>query len=186
MELNFPWTYYNTLDTVEKKLERGYSEFGAIWNMACRTSDASIAIMLCDDDALYPSYLENLVEWFEANPEANYCFSNVMEFDPFVGLAPALCPLTPSYMNYGYPVSPSCSVDASQVAWKRQKAVDAGIFFDERRTKNLDCDLYVRMDEAWGLCPPTNFLGQYKARYADALSYRPNEYNPRDLAEPTQ
>ena len=49
-------TFFNTQD---KEKKQG-SSFAKYWNQALEDTDADIAIMLCDDDALFPGYLKLL------------------------------------------------------------------------------------------------------------------------------
>jgi len=179
-------TVYNVGDTDAQKMARGYSRFGAFWNQACRESDADIALMLCDDDALHPKYLANLNEWFTSNPQHNYCHSHVSPYDPFTQL-PATAPIQGFWTNYDTPIYPGCRVDASQVAWRLPQMKAAGIWFPEQQTANLDAAVYGAMHAAWGDCYPTGFLGQYKGVYGTALTYRVgNEYNIMDLPQPPE
>ena len=60
--------FYNTNDSIENKLSRGQehgSIFGKYAQIAVEESDADYVLMLCDDDALYPGYLENLNKYFK-------------------------------------------------------------------------------------------------------------------------
>ena len=54
---------------------------GLAMNQAIRRSDAEVGIMLCDDDALYPTYLRDLSHFFATHPEALSCYSRVIPFD---------------------------------------------------------------------------------------------------------
>lgn len=176
-------TYYPVGDTEEQKRLHG-SRFGGLWNIACAHSDADVALMLCDDDALHPQYLENLAAWFTANPEHKYCHSHVCPFNPFTH-TPATAPPQAWWLNHGSPIAPSCVVDASQVAWRLPDMKASGIAFPEQQTANLDATLYAQMYAHWGACMPTNVIGQYKGVYDSALTYRQGrEYQVTDLPEP--
>lgn len=173
-------TTYLVNDTPEKKAAQGGSRFGTFWNQALDKSTADVALMLCDDDALYPDYLANLEKWFTEHPEATYCHSHVAPFDPFTQTLPNVEP-RPFWLNHSHPIAPSCVVDASQVAWRLPAMREANIRFPDIQTRNLDAALYGAMHAAWGDCLPTNFIGQFKGVFGDQLSYRSNEWEVKDL-----
>ena len=77
-------TFYNTNDSVEKKIDQGGSVFGKLANDAIKNSDAEYSIMLCDDDALVSDYLLYLNEYFQLNDFVTYCFSKVYFFNPAI------------------------------------------------------------------------------------------------------
>ena len=52
--------FIDTNDTVEDKINREGSEIGKYANEAIKESDADIVLMLCDDDAMVPDYLNSL------------------------------------------------------------------------------------------------------------------------------
>ena len=75
-------TFYNTNHTIEDKIAQGGSIFGKLANEAIENTQCDLSIMLCDDDALTPGYLEYLNSYFNLNPEVNHCYSKVLFFDP--------------------------------------------------------------------------------------------------------
>lgn len=178
----FEIRYMPVNDEQETKLSQGGSRFGEFWNQACYELDADVAVMNCDDDTLHPDYLQNLKNWFEQNPQYNYCHSHVIPFNPFTQ-NPFSTEPTPFWLNHSQPVQPSCVVDASQVAWRVDKMRESNIRFPSPATRNLDAAVYGAMHAAWGPCMPTNFYGQYKGLFHDQLSHRGahNEYEPIDL-----
>jgi hypothetical protein len=175
--------YYCPYDSEQQKIEQGGSRFGEYWNLACEKSEADIALMLCDDDALHPEYLEKLDEWFTSNPQHTYCHSHVIPFDPFTE-KPDMGPRD-YWLNHNVPIRPGCVVDSSQVAWRLSRMKEAGIKFPSPQTSNLDAALYGQMFEHWGMCMPTGFVGQYKGTFGNQLSYRQftNPYAVIDLPE---
>ena len=161
---------YVTGDSDEVKQQRGYSRFGAFWNKAIQTIDSDVAIMLCDDDALHPDYLQNLKDWYEKNQNCFYCYSHVLEFNPleedYRGASRG------SWLNHTHPLLPSCVVDASQVSWRSKAFNELGMAFSETQTVNLDASVYDQMGRNWGLCPFSGFVGQYKGTFSNQLSFR--------------
>ena len=160
--------FYNTNDKYELKAERG-SISGEYLNKAIEESDADLVIMLCDDDALVPDYLENLVKYFTENPDRNYCYSHVIQFNPleedYHGKE-----ATPIFMNKTWDLNPANNVDASQVAWKRKYSVGKdAILFPYPKTKNLDADIYDKMYLKFGACKFTGFYSQYKGMHQHQL-----------------
>ena len=182
-EFNFPpekLTYCLSNESDQLKAERGYSRLGYFWNDACEKTDADVAIMLCDDDALHPDYLMNMKNWYEANPDQNYCYSHAIPFDPFTQNFEEVQP-TPFWLNHTHPLAPSCMVDASQVSWRVKPMVEAGIKFPETQTRNLDAGLYAGMYDNWGLCNFSGFYGQYKGTYSTTLTNRGSDFGSFDL-----
>lgn len=164
------FTFYNTCDTKEEKLRRGGSNFGHIANQAMIKTESDISIMLCDDDALYPDYLENLNYFYNNNLNLNYAFSHVSIFDPFkVSFEYFTDNFNTSLNYYKIPINPSCRVDASQVSWRTKKAIENEIFFPFPKTYDLDAYIYQKMFEKFGPCVFTGFVGQYKAFHQDQL-----------------
>jgi len=73
-------TFYNTnsISTTERSY-MGYFMNEAIKNLGC-----DLAIILCDDDALHPDYFTNLEDWFNKNHNYNYCYSNLILYNPLI------------------------------------------------------------------------------------------------------
>ena len=79
--------FYNTNDSVENKLSRGQehgSIFGKYAQIAVEESDADYVMMLCDDDALYPGYFENLNKYFAEHVDENYVYSHIHTYNPIL------------------------------------------------------------------------------------------------------
>jgi glycosyltransferase involved in cell wall biosynthesis len=161
--------FYNTNDTVEEKLKRGASIFGKYANDAMYSSNADVSIMLCDDDAIYPNYFEYLNSFYTINKNINYAYSHVCVFDPFIEIIEDV-PVRPHELNrFFQPINPQNMVDASQVSWRREAALNNNILFPYPKTYNLDSDLYGQMFSKFGPCYYTNFISQYKAFHFDQL-----------------
>ena len=75
---------YKTNDAIENKSICGGSIHGKYMNLALTDFDSDVAIMLCDDDALYPSYLTNLNKWFNENPREVWCYSHNILYNPLI------------------------------------------------------------------------------------------------------
>lgn len=176
---------YETKDSTEAKLSRGGSLIGQYLNQAMSESNAELALLLCDDDALEESYLDNLVSWFSEHPKSNYCFSDVILFDPYTEK-----PERPFSHNYAFykdsqvyktkhflnhelaTINPVNRLDASQVAWRLSQTKSDGIMFPFPQTTNLDSSFYEQLVSKYGECPRTGIFGQYKASFSNTLSAR--------------
>lgn len=161
--------FYNSNDSIQSKLERGGSIHGKYMNIALEESTADIAIILCDDDALIPDYIENLSNYFKNNPEKKYCYSHVIPFDPTKQKPSASLEKSKFYLNKTGEFNPSCQVDSSQVAWRRQWALDNNIKFPFPQTGALDAHFYQMFYNKAGNCTFTGFIGQYKAIFRGQL-----------------
>jgi glycosyltransferase involved in cell wall biosynthesis len=182
-------TFYNTNDSVEKKIEQGGSVFGKLANEAILNSDAQYTIMLCDDDAIVSNYLLYLNEYFQLNDFVHYCYSKVYFFNPELE----------SYTNakeystynhpgstytlnhYTEPINPVGKVDASQICWKTSCNKEGNVWFPFPQTRGLDAALYQQLFDKYGYCYPTFTYGQYKGAFSGQLGNRyidtNNEFN---------
>lgn len=156
--------FYETNDTKESKLARGSSIFGKFCNQALEESDSDVFIMNCDDDAIYPTYLENLNKFYQENLDVNYAYSHIVLFNPLVEDFNEVKKRTGAshYLNHTGPINPFCQVDSSQVSFRRQETLDAGIRFAYPMTRNLDADIYQKSFNVFGHCIWTGCIGQFK------------------------
>jgi glycosyltransferase involved in cell wall biosynthesis len=174
--------FHQTGDSEKEKRARGGSRIGQFMNQAIEESEAETALMLCDDDALYSNYLQNLATWFEDHPREVYCHSHVTLFNPFKELPlkdklhrrkiryeHQMQDRNKHHLNKSRKIIPLKKVDASQVAWRTLCNKD-GIWFDSPKTANLDANFYHRMGEKYGKCSFSGFFGQYKGVYNGQLS----------------
>jgi glycosyltransferase involved in cell wall biosynthesis len=178
--------FYNTNDSVKNKLLNGGSRIGMLMNQAIRESDAEITFMLCDDDALFPGYLTNLNKWFTNNPNKQYCYSDVILFDPFsetptsefkstmIQLYYTKVDRYKSPYNKGIDIAPISGllgvIDASQPAWRSSCNKKGSIWFPYPQTCNLDISFLTQMYQNYGICSYSGFIGQYKAIHRGNLS----------------
>jgi len=129
--------FYNSNSTTEEKIKHTITHV-VVANKILKKTDADIAIVLCDDDALYPDYLLKLNDFFNNNPDINSCYSDMVIFNPleenYDGLYEKYldCTLfsknlvTSAYMGTPYERQkgdhgPCCGagrMDACQVAWR--------------------------------------------------------------------
>jgi len=176
--------FYNTNDTKEQKLERGGSIFGYFANEAMKNTDSDISIMLCDDDALYPNYLQNLNNFYNKNKSINYAFSHVSIFDPFKEKFENFIDNFNTSLNlHIILINPVCRVDASQVSWRTKKALEHETLFPFPKTYDLDASLYEKMFQKFGPCNFTGFVGQYKAFHLDQLGNKRNTERMYEIVE---
>jgi len=177
--------FYNTNDPEKKE---GESVFGKYWNIGSLESDSDISIMLCDDDALMPNYLESLVNWYSNNPEQNYSYCHLNIFDPYQVKSLEEVKLNTDYvLNHTGHINPYSMVDASQVSWKTDAIRLHGVRFPYPKTSSLDAVLYAQLVQIYGLCPFNGIIGQYKGVHSDQLNVRETSnkdtiYNVRDIS----
>lgn len=173
--------FYNTNDSVEQKRKNGGSRHGAMLNDAMNQSDADIAIILCDDDILFPRYLELLNNFYTKNLN-NYSYCHVSVYNPLQisEYSDIKINIYNSY-NHTADINPVNRVDASQVSWRLKEAKKNNIGFPSIKTSNLDADFYSKLYENFGLCSFNGIIGQHKGIHEDQLYNRPyREYEIRD------
>jgi glycosyltransferase involved in cell wall biosynthesis len=174
--------FFNTGDTVEKKLERGGSVFGQKVNQAIEESSADLGIMLCDDDALTPTYLEGLNTFYSEHPKLKYSYGHVLTYDPFNAVRyPSIKGNYVTPLNYyDQPIDPYCKVDASQVSWRLKDFLRDGIRFPYPQTSALDAEVYRQMYNTWGPCRFNGLVTQYKGVFSDQMGNRSDLYSVID------
>lgn len=175
--------FFNTNHTAQDKINNGGSHFAGYWNTAMRMSNADIAIMLCDDDALYPDYLFNLSEYYKLNENIIYSYGHVSVFDPnkFNGFN-NLSLNRDSSLNHTSPINPYCMVDASQVSWRIKNVLEKNIAFPTPKTSDLDAQLYGQLFNHFGNCVYNGIIAQYKGVHTDQLGKRTVDmYEVKDI-----
>jgi glycosyltransferase involved in cell wall biosynthesis len=168
------YTIMNTHHSAKQKQAQGGSMIGKFANQAMEMCGSDIVIMLCDDDALMPEYLQNLNTFFTNNPEANHCHSKVKFYNPTVEKYTE-AKSTTDYRHSGstyHSLNKAGTVvcegfDASQVAWRNK----LNIKFPYPQTRNLDASVYKQLRDH-GPCYSTGTFGQAKAAFADQLGNR--------------
>ncbi len=169
--------FYHTNDP-EKKEGNGESIFGKYWNIASLNSDSDISIMLCDDDALTPNYLQELSKWYENNPNQNYSYCHLSTFNPYEVRSLDEIKINLNYgLNHKVPINPYCMLDASQVSWRTDAVRMNNVRFPFPQTSSLDADFYKQLFEIYGECYFNGIVGQYKGIHCDQLGLRLFEEN---------
>jgi glycosyltransferase involved in cell wall biosynthesis len=175
--------FYNTHHTPEDKIKNGGSVFGRFWNEAMYESDADIAIMLCDDDALYPEYLQKLVDYYSFEQSVNYSYGHVSVFNPNTCTnLDSLVLDRSSDLNKTGQFNPVCQVDASQVSWRIDKVKENNITFPVPKTTDLDAAIYNAMFSSFGNCVYNGIIAQYKGVHLDQMGNRTHDlYDIKDI-----
>lgn len=175
-------TIYNTKDTADDKIFQGGSRFGSFWNKAMRDSDADVALMLCDDDALMPGHLNRLAEYYEENPMVDYSYGHVLTYDPskYVDYKDLKGGYDTPLNNHNEPIDPFCKVDASQVSWRLPIAKEARAIFPSPQTVALDAAFYAQLYNKLGPCPFNGLFTQFKGVFPDQLGNRSDFYSVKD------
>ena len=167
--------FYSTFDSPQDKENQGGSNMGKSANQAMGQIDSDITLILCDDDALMPGYLEYLNEFFQLNSEVTHCYSKLLFYNPsketyIQGTETSSYNHPGSTYNglNGYEGPKPCSgFDASQVAWR----TSCNVSFPYPQTRALDSVIYTQLRD-YGLCYPTNIYGQVKGAFQDQLGNR--------------
>jgi len=176
---------YNIGMSDDEKRTKGGSIFGSYANLAIQESDAEIVIMLCDDDAVLPDYLENLNKFYQINSCA-WSYSRVKYYNPEIE---DYTNAEDDYVNKrgpvgstvdlnrnNHPLNPFCQCDASQVSFRTFYFKDRNVWFPFPQTRNLDASIYQSMYNAVGPCYPSGFYGQCKGVFADQLGSRTSDF----------
>lgn len=163
----------------DEKVKIGGSIFGKYVNNSIKDSDADIIILICDDDALFSDYLENLNKFYNENPNVMWGYSHVKFFNPEIQHyseateTPNDYTFNTSSLNaHTQPIHPSCRVDSSQVSFRRSAFVDNNVWYPYPHTKDLDRNVFEKMFVKIGWCPFTNCYGQYKGWFENQLGVR--------------
>jgi glycosyltransferase involved in cell wall biosynthesis len=158
------YEYINSWASVEHKLQHGLT-IGSYANRAILRSDADIAVMLCDDDRLEPTYLRDLAKFYKHNPTVMYAYSNVKLYNPLLESSPAE---DGGKFDCEGLVNPVNRLDASQVSF-RLDAFRQGVRFPETTKtdagpfiRNLDGELFQQLYDLYGTATPTGLVGQWK------------------------
>lgn len=164
-------------DTVEKKISQGGSRHGQMMNEAIKISKADYFIILCDDDALMPNYLDEANEALKKNPVA-YGYCKVRFYNPNVEKwtehrpnADINFPTSTYALNLEGRVVPMNNIDGSQMICNTAcfQVTENPVAYPYPQTRNLDAALYQQLYERYGECPPLNIYGQIKAAFPEQL-----------------
>lgn len=182
-QLNVP-KIYEVGDDLYDKRSNGGSRHGQFVNMAIKNSDADIGLMLCDDDALMPSTLEQLNEYYTTHPNVQYSYGHVLTYNPYEAKNYAsISGRYGSQLNsYNEPINAYCRVDASQVSWRMDSYKNSGISFPSPQTSALDAIVYQQMYDVMGPCEFNGKFVQYKGVFSDQLGSREDPFKIVDKA----
>jgi len=170
--------YIPILDTDEKKKTLGGSRHGEFLNNSIQTTDSDIVIILCDDDALCPNYLNQLNTFYsDKNNAWGYC--HVLFFDPYEEKVDQAKPF-PKNPDIGWwrlnlsrcPTSPVNRLDGSQITFRINALKEKNIKYPYPQTTNLDRAILEQMYAAYGECKFTSCIGQYKGWSSKQLGVR--------------
>lgn len=130
-------------------------------NKAVEYSNADFVVMLRDSDALMPTYLKDLSDWYEKNSNS-YGYCHIANFDPLTQRTNGDVKLR-SDTNYTHPMNCNNAIDMSQVSWRLDKMKQCGIAFFSGVTL---CDnLFQQFYDQWGPCVFTGLFGQWTAKF---------------------
>jgi glycosyltransferase involved in cell wall biosynthesis len=176
--------YYAIMQDEMTKLKQKGSLHGHVINEYIKLSDAEVAIILCDDDALVPDYLTNLSKFYSENPDVNYAYSYVYYYDP-ANQNYKEGTKYPRYQHHGStytlnihstPIDPFCTLDSSQVTWRTKCNKDDNIWYPSPQTRGLDAAIFKQLTAKYGLCHPTGFFGQFKGAFGDQMGNRGHDF----------
>ena len=158
----------NSKMSFDEKIHRGLI-IGEYANFGIRQSDADIGITLCDDDEIYPTYLQDITQYFQKNPEVMYAYSHVSLFNPLIK-SERVPNLTSPYNKQGA-INPVDVLDGSQVAFRLSCCKEHGAWFQQTTlcvegmpwVKDTDKSFFEQLYERFGMAQPTGLISQYKA-----------------------
>jgi len=172
--------FINTGDSEADKFLMQGSRHGQFINNAFENTDADILIVVCDDDALIPSSLAYVAEWFENNPDKNYCYGHIIGFNPETHSIDNIAEVT-HYLNHVDPIMPSCQIDSSQGIFRIKAMIQDDVKYFWPSTRDLDAKLYTKAQDTWGECHFCGALIQYKAFFKNQLGARAETYITGDI-----
>ncbi len=167
--------------TFEDKIQQGLI-LGKLANAAIRSTDADLALILCDDDVLVPDYMKNLSEFFVNNPDVLYCHSKLFIYNP---LQNSDWNPDSKYNKWAdQQVCPVNNLDASQVAWRLSCCKVHGAWFAESTKavegkpwiKDTDKSFFENLYAKCGPSHPTGFFGQCKGIHDHQLLWHKNSF----------
>jgi glycosyltransferase involved in cell wall biosynthesis len=173
--------FINTGHSIEYKKANGGSYHGKFINEAIEQSDAGLVFVVCDDDALIPSSIDGIIEWFRQRPNVVYTYGHVIEFDPETEKIGRHIPPRPTTLNHTGTINPSCQVDSSQVIFRSIIHNEDGISYKYPMTSALDADFFHDMQTLYG---PGEFCGyyvQFKGKFANQMGEREDEFETGDM-----
>lgn len=173
-------TYKPILMSDSEKNEIGGSIFGKYVNDTILETDAEIIILICDDDAIFPDYMENLNVFYNENPNKMWGYCHLKFYNPEVEhytnsrhvIPENTIPDGPDLNSNTTPISPENVIDFSQVTFRKRAFTESNVWYPHPYTVSLDAHVFHNMTQFWGLCDFTNCYGQYKAWFDNQLGTR--------------
>lgn len=169
-------SYVPILMSDDEKIKIGNSIFGKYINDSIIHTDADIIILICDDDALLPDYMEKLNDFYTQNPEVMYAYCHLKFYNPEIqkyteaSIDPDNDPI--SLNKETGPIMPFYVIDSSQASFRREAFTSKNVWYPYPWTAALDAYLFDGMYKEWGPCHFINDFGQCKAVFSNNLSKR--------------
>jgi len=174
-------TYVPILMSDNDKIKNGGSMFGKYVNDAIIKSDCDIVMLICDDDAVLPDYLDILNRFYLNNPDEKWAYCHVKPYNPNVEnyvaaearnivFDKSLCDI--DLNQYTTPINPFAKVDSSQVTFRKDAMVNGNVWYNYPQTNCLDADIFQKMYNRYGECKFIGGYGQYKGWFEDQLGVR--------------
>ena len=162
------FTFHYIDNSIEEKEEQGGSIHGKYLNLALQQSDADHVIILCDDDAIYPNFLNDLNDFLnkEENKNKNYFYHKILLYDSLkedYTESIKRNELNLRYNEHNYPINCRGVVDSSQVTYSRKAFVNDGLLYPHPQTEMLDFYIFQLMFEKWGVAYNTDLISQVKS-----------------------
>lgn len=173
-------TFINSNMSFDEKIDQGI-QIGRYANQVIKKSNADIAITLCDDDELVPTYTRDICKYFENNPEEMWAYSHLAIFNPLYKASKDVdlkqlkeCP----YNFTSERINPVGKLDSSQIAF-RLKAFESGVQYPDNSKSehdpympwliNPDAGLFQSMHKKFGNVPFSGLISQYKGIHEHQL-----------------
>jgi glycosyltransferase involved in cell wall biosynthesis len=165
----------------ENKIANGLV-LGKFANEAMKSTDSDVALILCDDDELHPTYLQKLSDFFIENSNVLYAYSKIHLYNPLLQKSFEATSLTNKYNQFNVPINPVGKLDASQVSWRLDCCKKYGAWFADSTkhvenkpwTKDTDRSFFENLHAKCGLCYPTGLVAQYKGIHDYQLLWHKN------------
>lgn len=173
--------FYESRLTFEEKVSQGLL-LGKMANEAVRDSQADIAIILCDDDELVPTYLHDLSDFYRKNPDILYAYSKVHIYNPLFKSSDEVNNLVGKWNQVQGPINPVNKIDATQVSFRLSCCKQYGAWFQETTklvpgkpwARDTDKGLFENLFSKCGMAYSTGLVGQYKGTHDYQLLWHKN------------
>lgn len=167
-------TFYRIEDSVQQKINQGGSRHPEFMNKAILESsmgDEDVVIILCDDDAIIPDYLEKLSPYYSNNPDVIYSYCHCAPYNPLIEkINQSFIGRSFGY-NHTHPLFPCGVVDSAQVTYRKKAFTQGGLRYPSPATVALDASIYSLLAR-YGPAPHNGIVGQYKGWFQGQLGNR--------------